>query len=85
MNKNLDMFSYVFKSCIGFMLSNNLNAKKKKNTFGIRNTQYRIALSVHKQPSAFNTIYTIQSRVNCPNSEGRPAKYYTRDAGGFNY
>ena len=32
----------------------------------MRNTQYRIELSVHK-PSVFNTIYTILSRVNCPN------------------
>ena len=23
--------------------------------------------TVHKQPSVFNTTYTIQSRVNCPN------------------
>ena len=34
----------------------------QKNEFGIRN----IALSVHKQPSVFNTTYTILSRVNCP-------------------
>ena len=40
---------------------------KKKNSFGIRNTQYSTALSVHKQPSVFNTTYTIQSRVNCSN------------------
>ena len=40
---------------------------QKKNTFRIRNTQYRIELSVHKQLSVFNTTYTIQSRVDCPN------------------
>ena len=34
----------------------------QKNTFGIRNTQYSIALSVHQQPCVFNTTYTIQSR-----------------------
>ena len=33
----------------------------------MRNTQYRIELCVNKQPSVFNTTYTIQSRVNCPN------------------
>ena len=47
-----------FKSGVGCGLSNCLNAKK--NTFGMRNTQYSIELSVHKQPSAFNTTYTIQ-------------------------
>ena len=41
---------------------------KKKNAFEIRNTQYSIELSVHKLPSVFNTTYTIQSRVNCPNN-----------------
>ena len=30
-----------------------------KNSFGIRNTQYIIALSVHKQPSVFNTRYKV--------------------------
>ena len=34
----------------------------------MRNTQYNIELSVHKQPSVFNTTYTIQCRVNCPNN-----------------
>ena len=64
--KNIHMFSYVFKK--QFVLSNCLNAKKKKkkNTFGMRNTQYSIALSVHKQTSIFNTTNTIQSLVNCP-------------------
>ena len=38
----------------------------QKNTFGIRNTQYSLALTVHKQSSVFNTTYTIQSCVNCP-------------------
>ena len=55
-----------FKSCIGFVLSNCLNAKKK-NSFQKRNAQYNsIALSVHKQTSVFNTPYTLQSRVNSP-------------------
>ena len=36
------------------------------NTFGIRNTQYSIALSVHKKQNVLNTTYTIESRVNCP-------------------
>ena len=31
------------------------------------NTHYSIELSVHKQPSVFNTTYTIQSLVNCLN------------------
>ena len=31
----------------------------------MRNTQYSIELSVHKQPSVFNTTYTLQSQVNC--------------------
>ena len=53
-----------FKSCVGFVLSNCLDAKK--NTFGKRITPYSIALSVHKQPSVYNTTYMIQSRVNCP-------------------
>ena len=34
-----------------------------KNTFGIRNTQYNIALGVHKQPSVLNTTYTIPTRL----------------------
>ena len=40
--------------------------KCQQNTFGMRNIQYSIELSVHKQPSVFNTTYTIQSHVNCP-------------------
>ena len=79
----------IFKSCIGFMLSNCVNEKnvymfsyvfqklyafraiklfkcQKKNTFVMRNTQYSIELSVHKQASVFNTTYTIQCRVNWP-------------------
>ena len=40
----------------------------KQITFGIRNTQYIIAVTVHKHPSVFNTTNTIQSRVNCPNN-----------------
>ena len=39
--------------------------RQKKKSFGIRNAQCSIALSVHKQPSVFNTTYTIESRVNC--------------------
>ena len=45
------------------MLSNCVNAKE--NTFGMQ-TQYSIELSVHKQPSVFNTTYMKQSRVNFP-------------------
>ena len=82
-------FSYVFKICIGFMLSNFVNEKNvymfsyvfqkwcwfrsikffksQKNTFAMRNTQYNIELSVHKQPSEFNATYTIQCRVKCLN------------------
>ena len=60
--KNMYMFYYMFfKSNIG------LNAKKKRNTFVMRNTQYSIELSVHKQPSVFNTTHTIQCCVNFPN------------------
>ena len=57
-----------FKSSVVFMLSNCLNAKKKKkkNSFGMRNTPYSIHLNVHKHPRVFNTTYTIHSRVNCP-------------------
>ena len=55
-----------FKSSVDFWLSNCLNAKKI--TFGMRNIQYSIELSVHKQPSVFNTTYTIQYRVNCPSN-----------------
>ena len=47
-----------------------LNCVNEKNTFGMRNTQYSIELSVHKQPSVFSTTYTIQCRVNCPNISG---------------
>ena len=32
--------------------------ENQKNTFGRRNTQYSLALTVHKQPSVFNTTYT---------------------------
>ena len=39
-----------FKSSVGFWLT---------NTFGMRNTQYGIELSVHKQPSVCNTTYTM--------------------------
>ena len=37
----------------------------KKKTFEMRNTQYSIELSVHKQTNVFNTTYTIQCRENC--------------------
>ena len=109
----IHFFHMFFKSCISFVLSNCLNAKKNhiwdskytihhsiersqttkciqynihnikscelpkyfldncwiliQNTFRIQNTEYIIALSVHKQPNVFHTTYTIQSRVNCPN------------------
>ena len=59
-------FHMFFKSRIDFGLLNCLNAKKK-NTFGMRNTQYSIELKAHKQPSLFNTTYTLQCRLNCPN------------------
>ena len=59
------IFSYVFKSCIDSVLSNCAN--EKKNTFGMRNIQYSLALTLHKQPSVFNTTYMIQIHVNCPN------------------
>ena len=35
--------------------------KCQKNTFGIRNTQHRIALGVHKQPSVFNTTHDTKT------------------------
>ena len=66
MKKMCICFHMFFKSSVGFGLSNCLNAKKK-NTFGMRNTQYSIELSVHKQASVFNTTYTIQCHVNCQN------------------
>ena len=56
-------FHMFFKSSVGAI---KLFKCKKKHTFGMRNTQYSIELSVHKQPSVFNTIYTIQCCVNCP-------------------
>ena len=65
MKKMCFCFHMFFKSCVGFVLSNCLNATK--NIFGIPNTQYSTALSVHKQPNVFNTTYTIQIRVNCTN------------------
>ena len=80
MQKSETLLHIFFKCCIGFVLSNCANEKSvymlsyaiklfecQKNAFGIRNTQYIIALSVHKQPSVFNTTYMIQSRMNCPN------------------
>ena len=62
-------FHMFLKSSVDFVLSNCLNVKKclQKNTFGWRNTQFSIALSVHKQPNVFNTTYAIQSCVNCLN------------------
>ena len=58
------MFSYVFQKLCWFRAIK-LFECQKKNTFRMRNTQYSIALNVHKQPKVFNTTYTIQSRVNC--------------------
>ena len=55
-----------FKSCVGFVLSICLNAKKKKIHLECKKKQHSIELSVHKQPSVFNTTYTIQNAVNCP-------------------
>ena len=66
MKKNWYMITYVLQKLCCFVLSNCLNAKKK-NTIGLRNIQYSIALSVHGKPSVFNTTYTIKRRVNCPN------------------
>ena len=55
-------FYMFFNSCVGFTLQ--IVRMPKKNSFGIRNIQYILALSVHKQPSVFYKTYTIQSRVN---------------------
>ena len=66
MKKMRICFHMFFKSSVGFGLSNCLNAKKKEKTLGMRNTQYSIELSVHKQASVFNTTYTTQCRMNCP-------------------
>ena len=55
-------FSYVFQKQCWFRAIKLF--KSQKNTFGMRNTQYLIELTIHKQPSVFNTTYTIQSRVN---------------------
>ena len=66
-----------FKISVGFVLSNCLNAKKKHLECEIIPIiQYSIELSVHKQPSVFNTTYTIQSRVNCPNISQRYSSVY---------
>ena len=51
--KNVYMF---FKSSVGFVLSNYLNAKK-----------IHLKCEIHNTASVFNTTYTIQCRVNCPN------------------
>ena len=59
----VDNFHVKIRYDVGFVLSNCLNAK---NTFEIQIHKYSIELSVHKQPSVFNTAYTIQCRVNCP-------------------
>ena len=72
MKKMCICFHMFFKSCIGFMISNCLNAIQ--NTFGILDTQY----SIKKQPSVFNTTYTIQSPVNCPNVLEKFKLSYTR-------
>ena len=56
----------------------------KQNTFGIQNTQYSIELSIHKPPSAFNTTYTIQSRVNCSNMLTSILPTYTYIIGHYN-
>ena len=62
MKKMCICFHMFFKCCIGFMLSICLNVKKKIHLeYEIQNT-----LTVYKQPSVFNTTYTIQSHVNCP-------------------
>ena len=58
-------FHMFFKSYVGLVASNCLNAKK--NTLGMRYSQYGIELSVDKQPSVFNTTYTVQCCVNCSN------------------
>ena len=55
------LFSYVFQMFRRFRAIKLFECQK--NTLGIRNTQYSLAMSVHKQPSVFNTPYTIQSRV----------------------
>ena len=63
-NEKMCMFSKVFKKLHWFHAMKLF--KCRKNTFRMWNTQYSIELSVHKQPSVFNTTYTIQSHVNCP-------------------
>ena len=59
------MFSCVFQKLYWFRAIKLFECQE--NTFGIRNTQYSIPLSVHKQPNVFNTTYTIHSHVNGPN------------------
>ena len=63
---HMKMFSYVLQKWYWFRAVNLLKCQKKNNIFGMRNTQYRIELIVYKQPSACNTTYTLQCRVNCP-------------------
>ena len=63
--KNVYVLSYVFQKLCWFRATKLF--KSQKNKFGMQNTQYNIELGVHKQPSVFNTMYTVQSRVNCPN------------------
>ena len=61
---------YVFKSCLGFVLSNCANKcfhmffkSCVGFLFGFRNTQYIIALSIHKQPSVFNTLLQLNISI----------------------
>ena len=56
----------MFLKVVSVLCAIKLFECQKKKTFEIRNIQYSIALSVNKQPSVFNTTYTIQNRVNCP-------------------
>ena len=57
-------FSYVFKSCLSFVSCKIV--WMQKNLFGVRNTQYKIALNFHTQSNVFNATYMIQSRMNWP-------------------
>ena len=53
-----------FKSFVGSELNKLFECKKKRNTFGIRNTQYSIALSVHKQLTK-SIQYNIRYTKSC--------------------
>ena len=62
------IFSYVFKTCIGFVLSNSANEKKKY----IWNVKYTIQLSIDRS----QTIKCIQYNLHDTNSYELPKRFH---------